>query len=117
MFLLYSLSVSLYRGMASNALLMSIIVKSVLCEHLFELIPFKTCCVMLVSRVFVEFNGRNACCVGARGTSGWIMFSIRHSVILDGVQSSVMGYRMKVLWCSIYLVYCDDSALFIDILD
>ena len=48
-------------------------------------------CVRLVSIVFVEFNGRNACCVGARGTSGWIMFSINCSVILDGVQSSVIG--------------------------
>ena len=45
----------------------------------------------LVSKVFVECNGRNKCCVGARGTSGWIMFSIRCSVILDGVQSSVLG--------------------------
>ena len=56
----------------------------------FELMPSKTC-VRFVSRVFVESSGRNPCCVGARGTSGWIVFSIRHSVILDGVQSSVMG--------------------------
>ena len=46
---------------------------------------------MLVSEVFVECNERNPCCVGARGTSGWIMFRMRRSVILDGVQSSVMG--------------------------
>ena len=39
--------------------------------------PSKTCCVRLVSKVFVECNGRNPCCVGARGTSGWIMFSMR----------------------------------------
>ena len=45
----------------------------------------------LVSKVFVECNCQNPYCVGARETSGWIMFSIRHSVILDGVQSSVMG--------------------------
>ena len=45
----------------------------------------------LVSKVFVECNGQNPCCVGARRTSGWIMFSIRRSVILDGVQSNVMG--------------------------
>ena len=70
---------------------MSSVVKSVLCAALFDLMPSKTCCVRLVSKVFVEFNGQNPCCVGARGTSGWIMFSIRHSVILDGVQSSVMG--------------------------
>ena len=57
----------------------------------FELMPSKTCCVRLISRVFVECSGRNPCCVGTRGTSGWIMFSIRPSVILDGVQSSVMG--------------------------
>ena len=40
-----------------------------------------------VSKVFVECNGRNPRCVGAMGASGWIMFSIRYSVILDGVQS------------------------------
>ena len=68
---------------------MSIVVKSVLCAGLFELMPSKTC-VKLVSRVFVECSGQNPCCVGARGTSGWIMFSIRRSVILDGVQSSVI---------------------------
>ena len=70
---------------------MSIVVKSVLCVGLFGLMLSKTCCVRLVSKVFVECNGRNPCCVGARGTSWWIMFSIRRSVILDGVQSSVMG--------------------------
>ena len=77
--------------MASKALLMSIVAKSVLCAGLFELMPSNTCCVRLVSKVFVECNGRNPCCVGARGTSGCIMFRIRRSVILDGVQSSVLG--------------------------
>ena len=91
MFVLHSLSVSLCRGMASKALLMSTVVKSVLCAGIFELMSSKTCCVRLVSKVFVECNGRNPCCVGARGTSGWITFSIRLSVIFDGVQSSVMG--------------------------
>ena len=91
MFVLYSLSESLCWGMASNALLMSIVVKSVLCVSLFELMPSKTYCVRLVSKVFVECNGRNPCCVGARGTYGLIIFSIRRSVILDGVQNSVMG--------------------------
>ena len=75
----------------SKALLMSIVVKSVLCAVLFESMSSKTGCVRLVILVFVECNGRNQCCVGARGTSGWTMFSIRRSVILDGVQSSVMG--------------------------
>ena len=70
---------------------MSIGVKSALCAGLFELMPSITCCVRLVSKVFVECNGRNPCCVGARGTSGWIMFSISRSVILDGVQISFMG--------------------------
>ena len=77
--------------MASKALLMSTVVKSVLCADLFDLMPSKTSCVRLVSKVFMECNGRNPCCVDARGTSGWIMLSIRRSVILDGVQSSVMG--------------------------
>ena len=75
----------------NNDLPMSIVVKSALCASLFELMPSKLWCVRLVSKVFVECNGRNPCSVGARGTSGWIMFSIRHSVILDGVQSSVMA--------------------------
>ena len=57
----------------------------------FELMPSKTCCVRLVSKVFVDCNGRNPCCVGARGTSWRIVFSVRRSVILDGVQGSVMG--------------------------
>ena len=87
--MLYSLSVSLCRGMSSNALLMLIVV--VLCAGLFKLMPSKMCFVSLVSRMFVECNGRNPCCVGAKETSGWIMFNLRRSVILDGVQSSVMG--------------------------
>ena len=85
MFVLYSLSMCLCRGMASKALLMSTVVESALCAGHFELMPSKTC-VRLVSKVFVECNGRNPCCVGARGISGWIIFSIRRSVILDGVQ-------------------------------
>ena len=42
--------------MASKAFLMSIVVKSVLCMGLFELMPSKTCCVRLVSKVFVGCN-------------------------------------------------------------
>ena len=41
--------------------------------------------------MFVECSGRHQCCVGAMGTSVWIMFRIRRSVILNGVLSSVMG--------------------------
>ena len=55
--------------------------------------PTETCCVGLVSKVFVECSGRNPCCVCASGASGWIMFSLRRSVVLDGVQSSVMGLK------------------------
>ena len=65
---------------------MSIVVKSVLCAGLFELILSKTSCMRLVSRVIVECSGRNPCCVGARGTSGWNVFSIRRSVFLDGLR-------------------------------
>ena len=44
------------------------------------------------------WSGRNSYCVGARGTSGWTMFSIRYSEILDGIESSVMGlYLVRVL--------------------
>ena len=59
MFVLYSLFVGLCQGMASKALLMPMVVKSVLCAGLFELMPSKTCCVGLVSKVFVECNGEN----------------------------------------------------------
>ena len=62
----------------------------------------------------MEFNGQNPCCVGARGTSGWIMFSIRHSVILDGVQSSGIRGCCRVF---IWFKYCDDSVLFPDVRD
>ena len=55
--MLYSLSVSLCQGIASKALLMSIVVKSVLCVSLFELMASKTCCARLVSKMFVECNG------------------------------------------------------------
>ena len=65
--MLYSLSVSLCRGMASKALLMSIVVKSVICAGIFELMPSKICCVRLVSKVFVECNGQTLCCVGCKG--------------------------------------------------
>ena len=77
--------------MASKALLMSIVVNSVLCAGLFELMPSKACCVRFVSKVFVLCRGRNPCCVVAKRIKEFTMFSIRRSVILDGVQSSVMG--------------------------
>ena len=67
--------------MASKVLLISTVVKSVICPGLFELMPSKTCCMRFVSKVFVECSGRNPCCVGARGTLGWIIFSIRRCVI------------------------------------
>ena len=50
MFVLYSLSVSLCRGMTSNALLMSIVIKTILCAGIFEMMPAKTCCVRLLVR-------------------------------------------------------------------
>ena len=66
---LYNLSASLCRGMTSNAVLMSIVVKSVLCADLFEFMTSKTCCMRLVSQVFVACNGQNPSCVGTRVTS------------------------------------------------
>ena len=44
---------------------MSIVIKSVLCADLFELMPSKTC-VRLISKVFVECNGQNTFCVGEK---------------------------------------------------
>ena len=57
----------LCRGMASNALLMSIVTRSVLSGGLGELMPSKTLCVRSVRRVFVECSGLKPCCEGARG--------------------------------------------------
>ena len=82
--------ISLRRGMASKALLMSIVVSSVRCGFL-ELMPLEACCVRLVKRVFVECSALKPSCVGERGTCCVILFRICHSNILDAVQSSVIG--------------------------
>ena len=63
---------------------------------LFEFMQSKKCCVRLVSRVFVECSCQNQCCVGARGTSGYIMFSIRYFVILDDMQAVLWANKKKV---------------------
>ena len=60
--------ISLRRGMASKALLMSIVVSSVRCAGLLELMPLEACCVRLVKRVFVEYSALKPCCEGERGT-------------------------------------------------
>ena len=91
MFVLYILSVSLCLGMASNALLMSTVINNVLCAGLFALMPSKECWVRPVSRVVVECSALNPCWEGTVGMCCFIMFSIRRSVILDGVHSSVIG--------------------------
>ena len=49
----------------------------------------KTCCVRLVSKLFVECSGQNQCCVGGRETSSWIMFSIIHQSRLYLVHNNV----------------------------
>ena len=81
----------LWRGMASKALLMSSVTRSVLCAGLAELMPSKTFCVRSVRRVFVECKGLNPCCVGARGMCGVVICKINLSVTLEGVQRSVIG--------------------------
>jgi hypothetical protein len=60
-------SVSLCQGIASKALLMSIVARSVQCAVLIELIPLKVCWVRLFDKVFVECNGLKPCCVCASG--------------------------------------------------
>lgn len=81
----------LWRGMASKALLMSSVARSVLCGGLVELMPSKIFCVRSARRVFVECNGLKPCWDEAKGMCGVINFRISLSVILEGVQSSVMG--------------------------
>ena len=70
---------------------MSNVTRSVLCGGFPELMPSKVFCVRSVSKVFVECRGLKPCCELARGMCGVTRFSIRRSVTLDGVQSSVMG--------------------------
>ena len=53
--------------MASKALLMSNVARSVLCGGLAELMPSKTLCVRSARRVFVECNGLKPCCDVAKG--------------------------------------------------
>ena len=91
MCVLYILFVSVCRGMASNALLISNVTSSVLCGGLAELMPSKILCVRSVRRVFVECSGLKPCCEGSRGMCGFVSARIRRSVTLDGVQRSVMG--------------------------
>ncbi len=67
MFVLKILFVRLWRGMASKALLISNVTKSVLCAGLTELMPSKTFCVRSARRVFVECNGLKPCCDVAKG--------------------------------------------------
>ena len=59
----------LWRGMASKALLMSSVTRSVLCGLLVlwcVLIPSCILCVRSVRRVFVECRGLKPCCEGER---------------------------------------------------
>ena len=91
MFVLSILFVRLWRGMASKALLMSSVTRSVLCGGLAELMPSKTLCVRSVRRVFVECSGLKPCCDGSKGMCGLVSVSMSRSVILEGVQRSVMG--------------------------
>ena len=81
----------LWRGMASKAFLTSIVTRSVLCGGLVELMPSNILCVRSVRSVFVECSGLKPCCVAARGMCGVVSFKMRRSVILEGVQRSVMG--------------------------
>ncbi len=81
----------LWRGMASKALLMSSVTKSVLCAGLAELMPSKTFCVRSARRVFVECSGLKPCCDVAKGMCGVVICSARRSVTLEGVQRSVIG--------------------------
>ena len=52
--------------MASKALLISSVTRSVLCGGLVELMPSNILCVRSVRRVFVECRGLKPCCEEAR---------------------------------------------------
>ena len=77
--------------MASKALLISIAISSVLLCGLLLLKPSVMSCVSFVSSVFVECCGLNPCWLGDSGMSGVIMLSMRRSMTLKAVLSSVMG--------------------------
>ena len=69
---------------------MSTDVKSVLCAGLFELMPSKTHCVRLVSRCLWNVVVKTSVVFEQVGhQSGLCQY--KRSVILDAVQSSVMG--------------------------
>ena len=78
-------------GTASNALLMSMVVSSVLLAGFFMLALSCICCDRLVSSVFVEWRGRKPCWVLDRGMCGVMRFSINRSATFDGVESRVIG--------------------------
>lgn len=90
MSVLYILSVSLWRGMASKALLMSNVARSVLCGG-FELMPSKIFWVRSVRRVFVECSGLKPCCEESKGMCGLVSVRMRRSATLEGVHKRVMG--------------------------
>jgi hypothetical protein len=83
--------VSSERGIESNALLMSTVVRSVRCAGRLQFTLSMVCCVRLVSSVLVECSGLKPCCVGESGMCGLTSGSMRRSAILEGVQRSVIG--------------------------
>ena len=78
-------------GMASNALLMSIVKSMVLRCGRGSLNPSKVRWVRSVSRVVVEWCGLKPCWVGDSGICGVVIFKMSRSTTLEGVQRSVTG--------------------------
>ena len=78
-------------GVASKALLMSNVMRSVLLCGSLWLQPLTMLCVSCVSNVFVECCGLKPCCVDDSGMYGVTMFSMRRSITLKSVLRSVIG--------------------------
>ena len=56
--------------------------------------PSKTCCVRLDSKVFVECNGRNPCCVCARAVSRVVRGAV---FLVGGVLGCALAHRRSVV--------------------
>lgn len=80
---LYIVLVRLWQRMASKALLMSNVTRSVLCGSFLELMPLRTLCLRFVKNVFVECNDLKPSCLGAKEMCG-LTSMISHSVTLEG---------------------------------
>ena len=81
-------------GTVSNALLMSIVARSVWCAGFSAFRALCMCCVSVVRNNVVECLALKPCCVGERGMSGMMRFRMSPSRILRGLQRRMVLSRI-----------------------